>query len=450
MGAMGENIENQLVHPRKLRHQRHLTLANLATGISFVSIAHAFRSRTARMARRSRRDPSCHASSHLSHPLVEVVKVSDVVGFGLVVPQGAPAGTTLIEEAPLYRREEGERMADSVAAFQKMTSEKRSKLLSMAASPGPAEKEAGYYGDDLHFVRVLRTNSVAIVGKIKGNGGAVYETSCRANHSCKPNAALCVQEDGTMHLKALRDLSPGEDIQVSYIGEGDLLRSTDHRQKRLGHWGFLCQCERCTGAEDTRGFQCVACGAGIMKYEKSDVSGHRWGPCNCCQEVLPEETLIGTEKQWEEHVLSLRPGDPTGTDLMPQIALAMYDGLISSLKEDSTAAPAPDAHWISAKLGRLAAEELIKQGRGEDAKEAVRLLRRYVQSTLGSSATRVAAFATYIEAQAALLDGKTQEALDLCQAALDEAALLPRNGDQLSKKIQEVQALCQQPELTLS
>ena len=45
-------------------------------------------------------------------PLVEVVKVNDEVGFGLVVPRGASAGTILIEEDPLYRRAEGESMAD--------------------------------------------------------------------------------------------------------------------------------------------------------------------------------------------------------------------------------------------------------------------------------------------------------------------------------------------------
>ena len=53
-----------------------------------------------------------------------------------------------------------------------MTQMERNKLLRMAASPGLPEKEVGYTGDDLNFVRVLRTNSVAIVGEDRG--GAVY------------------------------------------------------------------------------------------------------------------------------------------------------------------------------------------------------------------------------------------------------------------------------------
>ena len=63
-----------------------------------------------------------------------------------------------------------------------------------------------------------------------------------------------------------------------------------------------------------------------------------------------QKKLSQEQKTMEEHVSSLRPSD----NLTPQIALAMYDGLLSSLKEDSSA-PAPDGHWISAKLGRLAA-----------------------------------------------------------------------------------------------
>lgn len=380
-------------------------------------------------------------------PLVEVVKVSDEVGLGLVVPQGATAGSLLIEEAPLFHRPHGHSLADSVLAFNQMTEAKRKLLLSLAASPGVPEKEVGFEGDNLRFVRVLRTNSVA-VRESAGSGGAVYAVSCRANHSCKPNAALCVQEDGTMHLKALRDLHPGEAVFVSYIGEGDLLRPRPHRQEQLGHWGFTCNCERCGAAEDTRGFRC-SCGSGVMKYEASEVGpGHRWGPCNCCKAVLPEETLLGTEELWQEHVFSLRP---ERTKHLSQIALAMYDGLVDQAAETESIVPALDGHWISAKLARLAAEELIRQERVQDARAAAQLLRRYVRKTLGVAATRISAFASYIEAAAAAVEGKEQEAQELCQAALREAQLLPRNGDQLSEKVGELQrSLVKQKELTMS
>lgn len=213
---------------------------------------------------------------------VKVVEVSKAVGLGLVAPRGAPQGTTLLEEAPLFHRLKGQSRVEALEAFQSMGQEERQKLLSMAASPQQAYKELGLHGDDLQFIRVLSTNGVSV----PRGGAAVYEISCRGNHSCKPNAALCVQEDATMRLNALRDIEPGESIQVSYIGEGDLLKPTGHRQRMLSSWGFKCNCERCAGQEDTRGYHCEACGT--LNYRRES------GSCTCCQADLPDEKL------WED------------------------------------------------------------------------------------------------------------------------------------------------------
>ena len=243
--------------------------------------------------------------------LAEVVEISAEVGLGLVSPQGAKAGAVLIEEDPLLQTSKDERLPESAARFRTLPQGTKQNLLALAATPGQAEKEVGFSGDELRFVRVLRTNSVSVPGA----GGAVYKTACRANHSCRPNASLCVGPDARMRLKALRDIEPGEeagragfgfqssqlpqalalglrrqhvwffavsvapeslqDIQVSYIGEGDLLRPTQHRQKQLASWGFKCGCVRCSGPEDTRAFTCAACGTGLMHYEKSEAGGTR-------------------------------------------------------------------------------------------------------------------------------------------------------------------------------
>ncbi|CAJ1398840.1 unnamed protein product [Effrenium voratum] len=367
--------------------------------------------------------------------LAEVVEISAEVGLGLVSPQGAKAGAVLIEEDPLLQTSKDERLPESAARFRTLPQGTKQKLLALAATPGQAEKEVGFSGDELRFVRVLRTNSVSVPGA----GGAVYKTACRANHSCRPNASLCVGPDARMRLKALRDIEPGEDIQVSYIGEGDLLRPTQHRQKQLASWGFKCGCVRCSGPEDTRAFTCAACGTGLMHYEKSEVSGHRWGPCSCCQAVLPAETLRGAEEQWLDHVQSLRPESQEA--LAPVMAAAMYEGLCSSLAEGGpTAGPALEGHWVSAKLARLAAEELVRQRRYQEAREAAAVLRSYVRRTLGSAATRATAFATYIEAWV-LAETGDPAALQLAEQAAQEADLLPRSGDQLRIKVEEVKDL---------
>lgn len=54
------------------------------------------------------------------------------------------------------------------------------------------------------------------------------------------------------------------------------------------------------------------------------------------------------------------------TNILPQ--KNRYDGLVDQAAETESIVPALDGHWISAKLARLAAEELIRQERVQDAR----------------------------------------------------------------------------------
>ena len=130
----------------------------------------------------------------------------------------------------------------------------------------------------------------------------------------------------------------------------------------------------------------------------------------------------------KDHVRSLRR-----SELMPTMALAMYEGL-----QEQRSAPALGAHWISARLAFLAAEELLRQGRRLEAFEAARQLRCYVRRTLGRSATRATAFVSCVEAAVLKQRGEHQEAFRLCLEAREEATLLPRSGDQVMELIEEV------------
>ena len=128
--------------------------------------------------------------------------------------------------------------------------------------------------------------------------------------------------------------------------------------------------------------------------------------------------------------------------MMPTMALAMYDGL------RQPCAPALGAHWISARLACLAAEELLRQGRFGEALEAAQQLRSYVRHTLGDSATRATTFVTCVEAALAAHRGELEEAERLCLEARQEATLLPRSGDQLMEIIEEVMERVKVPALT--
>jgi len=170
----------------------------------------------------------------------------------------------------------------------------------------------------------------------------------------------------------------------------------------------------------------------MVNFQPSLAFGSRWGPCSCCQAVLPTEMLEAAEKEWIQHVAALKP-----SPLHDVMALAMYEGLMESLKESPTSAPAEDGHWISAKLARIAAAALLKKGDKEGAVAAARRSKRFAQSTLGPVASLVGAEATAIEAEVAAAEGQQVKAAQLYADALKEASALPRSAEGLAREIKE-------------
>ena len=55
-------------------------------------------------------------------------------------------------------------------------------------------------------------------------GSAIYLRASRANHSCQPNAAFQVSKTGHLRLVTLRPVECKDEILVSYLPEGALLR----------------------------------------------------------------------------------------------------------------------------------------------------------------------------------------------------------------------------------
>eukprot|EP00933_Yihiella_yeosuensis_P051644 TRINITY_DN49621_c0_g1_i1.p1 TRINITY_DN49621_c0_g1~~TRINITY_DN49621_c0_g1_i1.p1 ORF type:complete len:515 (-),score=138.58 TRINITY_DN49621_c0_g1_i1:219-1763(-) len=358
---------------------------------------------------------------------LEVVEAGSGKGFGLIAPLGAPKGTVLVDEAPLYTQPKHTPASEAVALFHALELSKQQQLLAMAAAPGDPLREVGFAGEELAFLRAFRANSVAL----PSGGGAVYALSCRANHSCRPNAALRVGHENRMQLTAIRDIAPGEDVLVSYIGEGNLLRPTAWRQKQLHTWGFTCDCVRCTSPEDsTRGFVCPSCGEGTVLARQSCSSGSSWGSCVACGVAPSSEDLSRAEEEWVQHCEALKPEHSA-------MAVAMFDGLISSLKENPASAPSPSRHWVAAKLAMAAANELTRRGDCEAAVSAAELVCSYVQKTLGNVASRVGAEAKGIKAAAAAQQGDYALAVKLYEDALNEARLLPRTADTVIQKLEE-------------
>ncbi|KAL6766422.1 hypothetical protein ACKKBG_A35940 [Auxenochlorella protothecoides x Auxenochlorella symbiontica] len=77
------------------------------------------------------------------------------------------------------------------------------------------------------------------------SGTGFYRLQSCCNHSCRPNTHAFKRDQdttGAAVLVALRDISLGEEITISYIDEDAPLQE---RQDALAEYEFLCTCEKC-------------------------------------------------------------------------------------------------------------------------------------------------------------------------------------------------------------
>ena len=81
------------------------------------------------------------------------------------------------------------------------------------------------------------------------NGGTIVAVATGSffNHSCQPDFRIWIDAKGqqTMSIMAKRDIAPGREVSVSYLGPRMLQMRVDKRQALLSHWGFYCGCEKC-------------------------------------------------------------------------------------------------------------------------------------------------------------------------------------------------------------
>ncbi|KAH9440879.1 hypothetical protein MJO29_015232 [Puccinia striiformis f. sp. tritici] len=72
---------------------------------------------------------------------------------------------------------------------------------------------------------------------------AVFLTPSRLNHDCRPNTAFHVDSESLeIHMHALRVISPGEEMTISYR---DMTQTREKRQADIAHYGFQCTCAHC-------------------------------------------------------------------------------------------------------------------------------------------------------------------------------------------------------------
>jgi hypothetical protein len=67
------------------------------------------------------------------------------------------------------------------------------------------------------------------------------------NHSCLPNASRSFIGN-FMIVRAARDMKSGEELTWGYVSPS---LSQEERQKKLSHWGFVCDCQLCEAERAT-------------------------------------------------------------------------------------------------------------------------------------------------------------------------------------------------------
>jgi len=121
--------------------------------------------------------------------------------------------------------------------------------------------------DDAERCALQRLHAVVTLNAFGGGDAEprahVFENASRLNHACNPACCRTVGCDGRIIARANISMNPGEECTISYLVPHALLQPSEERRAALAQYGFDCDCSRCVGEDDTRGFAC-GCGRGSV------------------------------------------------------------------------------------------------------------------------------------------------------------------------------------------
>lgn len=166
--------------------------------------------------------------------LYEFLATNSRTGHGIFAKKKISLKDIILTEKPLLRCAPDTQ--EYLTKFHALNAGSKKKFLSL------------YNGHcDALETRQLRSDTVRGIWEtnriVAGDEDAVFETVCRINHSCCPNAVLDWDlEIECMEVKPLRNLMVGEEVTVSYI---DCDAELEVRMERLKRWNFVCLCVKC-------------------------------------------------------------------------------------------------------------------------------------------------------------------------------------------------------------
>jgi len=192
-------------------------------------------------------------------------------GRGLVSTRKIKKGELVLAEQPAVVVKDGGDLAATGERVKKQVSSLSPSLSAqfyqLTRKPGVEELAAQLSqaaGTDLEkrlIADKVSANARETAIFLNNDIGANEDTKCLylslalTNHSCAPNCAwTCGVEPANtkkMELRAIRNISPDEEVTVSYTMVECRFSSTSERQKRLKEgWAFPCNCTICTTGEE--------------------------------------------------------------------------------------------------------------------------------------------------------------------------------------------------------
>ncbi|KAM4603043.1 histone-lysine N-methyltransferase SMYD3 [Polymixia lowei] len=97
--------------------------------------------------------------------------------------------------------------------------------------------------DPLSLLSKVACNCFTISdGELQEIGVGLYPSLSLLNHDCRPNCVM-VFEGTKLHLRAIKDIGPKEELTISYV---ETVAVTRDRQRELkDQYHFTCRCQRC-------------------------------------------------------------------------------------------------------------------------------------------------------------------------------------------------------------
>ena len=106
----------------------------------------------------------------------------------------------------------------------------------------------------VHTLGALNANSHTLEDL---GGCGVFPMAAMMEHSCQPNCTFAT-EGSTLTVHATERIDAGEPLSIDY-GNAPMDPAADRQAALKAGYGFDCACDKCTGVDQCRAFQCPAC-----------------------------------------------------------------------------------------------------------------------------------------------------------------------------------------------